>query len=203
MTKEILSIIAIILTLISFSVYVRSILKGFTKPHVFSWIIWSIITCTVFFAQLSDGAGAGAWPIGVSGVATVFIAILSYIKRHEIPITRSDWYYFLTALSAIPVWIISSDPLWAVIILTTVDVLGFVPTFRKSYQLPYTEPLLFDAIVFIRNMIAIAALENYTLTTVLFPAAVGLVCLIFLITIGLRRIYIKRQEAPLSQVPRM
>jgi hypothetical protein len=36
MTKEILSAAAIALTFIAFTPYIRSILKGKTKPHVFS-----------------------------------------------------------------------------------------------------------------------------------------------------------------------
>ena len=64
--KELLSAVAIALTFIAFFPYVRSILNGAIKPHVFSWIIWGATTFVVFLAQLEDHGGAGAWPIELS-----------------------------------------------------------------------------------------------------------------------------------------
>ena len=78
MSKEILSIIAIILTFIGFYPYIRSILSGQTKPHVFTWIIWGLIVTIAAFAQLADGGGVGAWPIGISGLLTLYVAFLAY-----------------------------------------------------------------------------------------------------------------------------
>lgn len=69
--KAILSIIAIAITLIAFIPYIVGILKGITKPHIFSWIIWGSTTFVVFLAQLEGHAGIGAWPIGVSGIMTI------------------------------------------------------------------------------------------------------------------------------------
>ncbi|MCU6711451.1 TDP-N-acetylfucosamine:lipid II N-acetylfucosaminyltransferase [Paenibacillus sp. J5C_2022] len=38
--KELLAIAATLLTYIGFIPYIRSILLGKIKPHIFSWIIW-------------------------------------------------------------------------------------------------------------------------------------------------------------------
>ena len=69
--KELLSAVAIALTFIAFFPYIRSILNDAIKPHVFSWVIWGTTTSVVFLAQLEDNGGAGAWPIGVSGIGTI------------------------------------------------------------------------------------------------------------------------------------
>ncbi len=69
-------------------------------------------------------------------------------------------------MTSLPFWYLTSDPLWAVIILTTVDVIGFGPTFRKAYNHPFEEQLTFYAIFVVRNVIAILALEQYSLTTI-------------------------------------
>jgi hypothetical protein len=50
MIKPILSAMAIVLTLIAFLPYIRSILHGVTRPHVFSWLIWGATTFVVFLA---------------------------------------------------------------------------------------------------------------------------------------------------------
>jgi hypothetical protein len=136
--KELLSAIAIALTFAAFIPYVRAIITGTTKPHVFSWVIWGSTTFVVFLAQIEDKGGAGAWPIGVSGVITIVIAFLAYLKRADITTTKTDWVFFVSALSSLPLWYFTSDPLWAVIVLTTIDVLGFGPTARKIYSFPYS-----------------------------------------------------------------
>ena len=167
--------------------YIRSIILGKIKPHVFSWVIWGITTFVVFLAQLEDKGGLGAWPIGVSGIITLFVALLSYIKRADIAITTMDWIFFILALSSLPLWYLSSDPLWAVIILTTVDLFGFVPTIRKAYVEPYSESQSFFALFVVRNIVAIMALENYSVTTVLFPVAISIACIFLMTMIASRR----------------
>jgi hypothetical protein len=184
--KAILSAIAILLTFIAFVPYIVSIYKGITKPHVFSWIIWGTTTFIVFLAQLSDHAGIGAWPIGVSGVITILIACLAYFKRSDITITQKDWGFFIIALSALPFWYFTTNALWAVVILTLVDVLGFGPTIRKVYHSPYSESMLFFSLFLVRNILVILALEHYSVITVLFPAVIAIACLLLLILIFVR-----------------
>jgi hypothetical protein len=187
MTKELLSAAGIALTFVIFVPYIRSIQQGRTKPHVFSWFIWASGTFVVFLAQLAGGGGLGAWPIGVSGLITAYIAILAYRKRTDRSITTSDWVFFVAALSALPAWFLTADPLWAVLVLTGVDLAGFGPTFRSAYVRPYDERPGFYLLGALRNLIAILALERYSLTTVLFPAAVALACLMFVAMVAFRR----------------
>jgi hypothetical protein len=185
--KEYLSAIAIGLTFFAFFPYIRSILQGATRPHVFSWLIWGSTTFVVFLAQLSDGGGAGAWPIGISGIITLYVAYLAYRKKADNTITQIDWAFFVFALTALPLWYITSNPLWAVVILTTVDLAGFGPTFRKAFLFPYEEQLLFYVLMATRNITAAIALEHYSLTTVLFPAALAGACLVFIPMVFFRR----------------
>jgi len=187
MYKEMVSSVAIVLTLVAFFPYIRSIILGETKPHVFSWVIWGSTTFVVFLAQIKDSGGVGAWPIGVSGLVTIFVAVLAYIKRSDSTITKMDWIFFILAMSSLPLWYFTSNPLWAVIILTTVDVLGFGPTLRKSYIDPYSESLLFFGLFMVRNILVIIALENYSFTTVLFPAVIALACTLLMMVVAYRR----------------
>ena len=60
MYKPLLGAIGIGLTFFAYLPYIRSIVQGKTRPHVFSWVIWGTSTCIVFLAQLTDKGGAGA-----------------------------------------------------------------------------------------------------------------------------------------------
>lgn len=185
--KEIASALAIALTLYAFIPYIRDILRGATRPHVFSWVIWGSTTFVVFLAQLQGQGGIGAWPIGVSGSITIFIAVLAYLKRADISITLVDWLFFVAALSSLPLWYFTADPLWAVVILTLVDVLGFGPTLRKAYASPHSESPAFFALFTLRNLLVVLALEHYSVTTVLFPAVIAAACLLLIGLIIVRR----------------
>ncbi|WP_417389574.1 hypothetical protein [Gimesia sp.] len=185
--KLLFSGLAIVITFTAFIPYIRGILAGRTRPHLFSWLIWGITTLIVFFAQLEANGGIGAWPIGISGVITVYIAFLSYVKRGDISITHLDRLFFSAALLSIPCWYFTSNPMWAVILLTVIDLLGFGPTIRKAYDHPFEESILFIFLFFIRNTFALLALESYSLTTVLFPLSICIVCLFLTLLIHYRR----------------
>jgi hypothetical protein len=201
MYKEILSATGIVLTFLVFVPYIRSILHGQTKPHVFSWFIWALGTFVVFLAQIAGGGGLGAWPIGVSGIITGYVAVLAYSKRTDRSITKSDWVFLIVALAALPCWFFTSSPLSAVVILTGTDLAGFGPTFRSAYAHPHLERTGFYSLIALRNLIVILALEHYSLTTVLFPAAVGIACLIFVAMVFYRRRALARHagNAPCEQ----
>ena len=117
----------------------------------------------------------------------MYIAWLAWARRSDTTITRSDWAFFVAALSALPAWFITSDPLWAVLILTTVDLLGFGPTFRSAWTRPHAERINFYALAAMRNLLVVLALERLSVTTVLFPAAVGVGCVALVAMIAYRR----------------
>jgi hypothetical protein len=190
--KEILSAIAFIVTIALFADYIRSIRAAKTVPHVFSWAIWAAGTLIVFLAQLAGGAGVGAWPVGFSGCITGYIAYLAYRKRSQSLIRPLDWVFFVLAIFALPAWWVASDPLWAVVLLTFADVVGFGPTFRRAYSHPHVEHAGFFALGAFRNLLVVLALERYSWTTVLFPAAVGVACLSLACLLYVRRIAMPR-----------
>lgn len=193
--KTALSWLGIALTFLAFAPYIRRILSGGVTPHAMSWAIWAGSTIAVFVAQLSSGAGTGAWPIGVSAVVTASIAMLAYRKGGQWAAHPSDWVFLLVASSALPVWFATSEPLWAVLILTMVDLAGFGPTLRKAYIEPWSESLMFFLVMALRNGLVVAALERYNAATILFPAVIGLACLATVGVLASRRVAARRSSA--------
>lgn len=192
--KEVASGAAFVFTLLIFVPYILSIKRKKTVPHYFSWMVWAFGTFVVFFAQLSDGAGIGAWPIGFSACMTCYVAYLSFQVRSKIEITAHDRVLFGLAILAVPAWVIASDPIWAVAFLTLADLLGFGPTLRKAYVRPNEEHVGFFILAGVRNALVIVALEHYSWTTFLFPAAVGLGCVLVAGLIVLRRAAVSRKK---------
>lgn len=194
-----LSAAAMALTFVAFVPYFRSIFAGTTRPHVFSWVVWGTNTSVAFVATLSAGGGAGAWAVGFSAAITLAVAGLAWARRADVHITRVDWLFFLAGLAAIPLWFVASDPLWAIVLVTAVELLGFGPTMRKSWHQPWSEPVSFLAILVVRNALVIAALEQRTLTTVLFPAAMAGACILLMGILVVRRQSSRPPARPLLQ----
>lgn len=193
-SKEIIGVLSVLLTLVAYGVYFYTLLQGKTRPHVFSWIVWGIVNGIVFFGQHVDGAGAGSWVAGITSILCFAIVVLG-LRQGDKNITRTDWVAFIAALSTIPVWYFTKDPLWAVVLATVIDVLGCYPTFRKSWHRPYDENLFTWSISALRSLLSFFAIENYTWVTALFPIAMiftngGGACLLIY-----RRYVLKKQSA--------
>lgn len=177
MIKILLSNLAIAITILAFVPYILQIFMGKVRPHVISWLIWGISTLVIFIAQLLDGGGVGAWPIGVSAALTLIVAMLAFVYRADTRIDRKDQLTFIVTLLALPIWMLTAAPLYAVLILTLVDLSGFLPTLRKVSHDPHSESMIFFALFAVRNLLVLLALEHYSVVTVLFPAVIGLACL--------------------------
>lgn len=175
------------MTLANFYPYIRGVLRGGIRPHMFSWVVWGTATLLVFIAQVQAGAGVGAWSAGVSAALTLGIAVLAWRQRSDLVVTRLDWAFFLVAMSSLPLWYFTADPTAAIVLLTAVILLGYGPTLRKIHHHPNSESILFFAAFVLRNVLVVLAMEQWTLATLLFPCAVSVAGLIVITAIVTRR----------------
>ena len=168
--KLILAIISGGLAIIAFTLYIASILKRKTTPHLYSWLIWSILQCIATAAIIQGKGGYGALNFIISAILCTSIFILS-LKFGTKNITKYDTICLVGSLFAIVIWIFTKDPVYSVILITIIDFIGFIPTYRKSYTEPNTEALSTYIINTIGDGLAVLALATYSLTTVLYPGS--------------------------------
>jgi hypothetical protein len=166
--KEILGGLSLIISAAAYAPYIWSMFRRQIRPHLFSWIVWSLISLIAYLAQTRGNAGPGSWAVGFSGLCTVIIALCSlrYGERH---ITRFDWVCFVGALLAIPLWRLSSNPTASLVLVLAIDSLAYGMTFRKSWIKPYSENVVVYLLDTVKYGAAILALEHYSLLTILFP----------------------------------
>ncbi|MDB5478285.1 MAG: rane protein [Alphaproteobacteria bacterium] len=167
-TKEILTTLGLIVAFIGLIPYIVDIMHRRTKPYCFSWFIWSFLTGTAFFGQIADQGGAGAWVTAINSAMCFLIFFLS-LKYGERIIKKSDWITFIAALCAIPLWLATHTPLYSMILVTAIDMLGFYPTFRKSWNKPHEETITAFALGSLMYAFGAAALDRYTIITALYP----------------------------------
>jgi hypothetical protein len=196
MNATVLSALAIALTLIAFLPYIRAVARGAFQPHVVSWGIWGGATLAISAAQYFADGGAGAWPIFLSGLMTVIVAVFAYRSSRDGSVTRADIFFLLLSLCALISWFVTQDPLMAVVLLTVVDLSGFAPTYRRGWWHPHDESLRFYALMVVRNGLAAVALEAYSMTTLLFPLATGFACFMFVMMVMCRRRIFRSTHMP-------
>ena len=184
--QDIIGGVTAVLTVVCYIPYALDMKRGHTRPHVFSWIIWGLVNIIVFAAQLSDGAGPGAWATGFLALADLLIAAVA-VKRSENKITRSDWVAFIAGLLAIPFWYFTGEALLAVIFAIIVDAFAYYPTFRKSFAKPHEETLSTYVIYSLTFFLALFALERVTWVTALFPLYMVAINLLFVFMVLWRR----------------
>lgn len=178
--KILIAGVSIIMTLVGYFFYFKDIFAGKTKPHAFTWLVWASLTAIAFAGQLSDNGGPGAYVTGVTAAVSFIIFGLA-VKKGEKDITKSDKLNLLGAAAALALWFVTSDPVWSVILISIVDFLGFMPTIRKSYRKPHEETLIAYVLAGLKFVLAIIALDNYSLVTWLYPASLVFANLFFVI----------------------
>lgn len=182
----ILGALAFVVGIAGYLPYVRDILKGTTKPHPFTYLIWALIGGITFIAQLANSAGPGAWAMGIPVLFGIAIAALS-IKKGERTLTRRDWLCLAGALVAIVIWRLTSDAFYAVLIVIVINTLAFIPTFRKAYWKPREETASSYALGVLRSLISIPALVAFNAVTLLPLVHHILINVIFVAMLLIRR----------------
>jgi len=178
--------IATAIALAGYIPYFRDLHAGTTKPHAFSWLVWALLTGIAFAGQVADAAGPGAWVTGFTAVVC-FAVFLFALFVGEKQITRFDWVCLGLSLSAIPLWVVTATPLWSVLLITIIDAVEFLPTFRKSYFKPWEETAVTYFLSSVEFVVALTALEKFSVVTVLYPLSLVLMNGAFVVMLVQRR----------------
>lgn len=186
MIKVVLSLIAVILSIVGYIPYYRDIFKRTTKPHAFSWLIWSVMLSIAFVAQFVEKGGAGAWVTGTTAALCLSVFFLALFKGEK-RITLSDKLSLAGAAIALLVWFLTKDPLGAVLIIILIDIFAFFPTYRKSWWKPQEETAFLYALDSVKFAISLFALEQYNIVTYLYPAVIVLLDGSFVLFLLIRR----------------
>ncbi|MFA6308117.1 MAG: hypothetical protein WCS88_00090 [Patescibacteria group bacterium] len=189
--KLIFGILATVLGIISFWPYLKDILHKKTKPHVYSWLVWTIIQTVGVLAMIKGGASFGALGLAVGTLfcITIFLLAFKYGTRN---ITKLDTFLLISALIIIVFWLIQKDPLISVILVTIIDTIAFMPTYRKTYLAPYTETLSAYYLLASANLLSIFAIADYSLTTTLYISTLVVTDTIMIFLLIFRRNVILR-----------
>ncbi|MSU55944.1 MAG: hypothetical protein EXS51_01350 [Candidatus Taylorbacteria bacterium] len=147
--------------------YLRDIFRRKTTPHIYTWFIWMTLQATGFSLMVSEGAGAGALSTGIWAGINAFIFVLSF-KYGTTNIRVFDTVCLIGALLATALWFLLHDALLSIIVVSVIDVLAYIPTFRKAYVEPYSETISMYILGGISCIFSLLALSTFSVTTSLY-----------------------------------
>jgi hypothetical protein len=169
--KLVSGLLAILLTVVGYIPYIRDVLSGKTKPHIYSWLLFALITLTAFALQLKGQAGIGCYATLTSTVLILTVVLLSFTKSRSNDVTMLDGVFVVFTLISLALWLLVKQPMWSAILITFTDLLAYGPTIRKSWRSPFSETPLFFVISAVRYIFIIVSLQTYSIITTLYPVA--------------------------------
>ncbi|MDD3303002.1 MAG: hypothetical protein PHN31_05565 [Candidatus Gracilibacteria bacterium] len=155
--KTSLVIIGGLNSLITSALFIRTIIKKQTIPHLYSQIIWTITVTISFLGQVYDNSGVGTWILFLIDCGVITILFLSIKYGIKEP-TKWDKIFLTLALVSMIPRILTKNPLYSVILVTFIDVLGYFPILNKIKRYPNSEvlyPRIIGNISFITGFIGL------------------------------------------------
>lgn len=165
---QIFGLVATALSISAFTPYFLGIFKGQTKPHLYSWVIWSLIQGTAVWIMFSEGAQWGAAASTVGTVLCVGVSVLS-IRYGTKYITRLDTFCLLGAFISFAIYALVREPYTSLALILFIEVFGFVPTFRKAIREPTSEKSITWILFGISNIFVLLALPTVSFLTAGYP----------------------------------
>ena len=168
-TKALLAIVGVVLTFVASVPYILAIVRKEIKPHLITWLIWTILATTGCIIQIIGGGSYGAAVLGSTAALNLVILGLCLRNRKDTNITKLDIAALCFAALAFVLWGITSSPELAAGLLIFTMAMGYMPTYRKSIDSPNDEKLSLYFWSGIKQIIGIAALASYNFLTLAFP----------------------------------
>jgi hypothetical protein len=155
--------------------YIRSVTSSTTRPSAVSLLGWSLLASIAAAAQASKGIGWSLMVPIVSAVSSAIIAI-AVVRSGRTMRTRADLFSIMLGAAAIVLWVITKEPLSAIVLSIIADFAAALPTLVKTYVHPKSEPAVIWLLYALGVALEIAATREFTLYSLLFPVYSVCVC---------------------------
>ncbi|MGE5541152.1 MAG: hypothetical protein ACM3TU_02615 [Bacillota bacterium] len=148
--------------------YIRSIVKDTTRPSAVSWLGWALLFGITSAAQFSKGVD---WSLAVPVISTLSTSIIFVFALFigRIVWTRFDALCLFLAVLAVVLWLITKEPLTAIVLSMAADFFVTIPTLIKTYQDPTSEPRILWTLYTLGALLEVLATQELTIYNLLFP----------------------------------
>src|SRR3989344_3452387 len=166
-TKELVGIIAGILSFSAYFLYIFTTIFGKTKPNRATWWILTLIGLMIASSYYVGGARATIW-VALSYVLGPFMIAVLSLKYGDGKWERLDKWCCVVALVSLPIWYISRSAGLGLIINIFLDFLALLPTIKKSYLRPGGEDRVAWTLESFAGLLNLFAVEKWVFVVALY-----------------------------------
>ena len=169
-----LGVLAVLVGVADTIPYVRDTLRGATRPHRGTWLIWSVLAIVVCLSQRADGA---SWSLLMAAAQAVLISLVFIlaIGRGEGGVSAGDRILIAIAIGGVAGWMIAEEPVVATVCVVVADLIGATMMLPKTYRDPDSETLATYALAGLGGALAAGAVGAPDASLLLYPVYFGLV----------------------------
>ena len=149
--------------------YVRDTVRGSTRPHRGSWLIWGVLAIVACVAQLANGASWSALMTGTQAILTGAVFLLA-IRYGEGGMSAADLSLIALAGAGVVGWVIVHQSIVAVGCVIAADLIAFAMMVPKVRRDPHSETVSTYALASVGGALATGAVGMVDLSLILYPA---------------------------------
>ena len=148
--------------------YVRDTLRGATRPHRGTWLIWGVLSVVVFMSQRADGASWSLVMAGAQAVLTGFVCLLA-LRLGEGGVSARDRALIAIAGAGVVGWLVVDEPIVATICVIAADLIAAAMMVPKTYRDPGSETLVTFAFASLGGALAAGAVGMVDVSLLSYP----------------------------------
>jgi len=170
--------------------YIRDVLRRKTRPNSVSWLGWTILLSIGAAAQLKEGASFSVLLL-IGDIVGTGITFLLSLKYGVTKYTLFDRLSLILGFFAIALWMITKNPLTALVISVIADLIVSLPTVKKSFSDPMSETPSAFFMFALAAFLGVISTTKFDVANLLFPVYLFLIN-ILIATFSLRGRLIKK-----------
>jgi hypothetical protein len=148
--------------------YARHVVRGSTRPHVGTWLIWSVLAIVVLLSQHADGASWTLVMAGTHAVLTSLVLVLA-IGRGARGLGRADRLLVALAGAGVAGWLVADAPLVATACVVAADAIAAAMMVPKTWRDPGSETLSTFVLAGAGGALAAGAVGGLDASLLLYP----------------------------------
>jgi hypothetical protein len=163
-----IALIGAVISLFDAAPYIRDTIRGSTRPHRGTWLIWMSLSWVVLASNRADGAVWSMLPLAAQALQNCAIFFLS-IRRGEGGVDPLDRWMLAVAALGVAGWFAFTDPTLATLAVILADVMGAVMMLPKAWRDPSSETISTFVLSSVVGACALAAVGSLAFSLVIYP----------------------------------
>jgi hypothetical protein len=165
----VLGVAAAVIGLADMAPYVRDTVRGTTRPHCGTWLIWTALAVVVSLSQHADG---GSWSVAmaVAQAVTNAVVLALAIRLGSSRVSALQGTLIALAGAGVAGWLLADDPLVATACVVAADLIAAGMMVPKAWRDPGSETLSTFAWASLAGALGAAAVGAPEPSLLVYPA---------------------------------